>query len=364
MTPRDAHGGGGESGESAVGAGGATGEALQCMEVWGGNGASDNGVMMAGVDAWVYSRPYEGHTTGGDVHYVSTCSTGRISRMMVADVAGHGPSASAAATALRDLMRRHVNHLDQSRLVERLNREFGARAKEGVFATAVVATYFAPTRSFVVVNAGHPRPLVYSARTQRWGLVIGEAAKVAGAGGATGRRREAEAMGGAAGGAGVSGGGVGVRDVPLGILEDTAYEQFAVRLRPGDLVVMYTDSLVETLQEDGEQLGERGLSEVAATLDLSKPERVARGLYEAVRERCGREPADDVTVMVLRPNGLLPRPTLGQQLGAQFRFLRLVFGSWRKGARPVPWPEARIENLLGAVSGRLSKRYRSTDPEL
>lgn len=129
-------------------------QALQCLEVWGGNGVIDNGVTMAGIDAWVFSRPYEGTDSGGDVHYVSTCGTGRISRMMVADVAGHGPTASAAAVGLRNLMRRHVNHLDQTRLVSMLNRQFGGLASEGVFATAVVATFFAPTGSFVAVTRG------------------------------------------------------------------------------------------------------------------------------------------------------------------------------------------------------------------
>lgn len=326
-------------------------EALQCLEVWGGNGVSDNGVTMAGVDAWVFSRPYEGHSTGGDVHYVSTCGTGRISRMMVADVAGHGPSASAAALALRDLMRRHVNHLDQARLVAMLNREFGKRSREGVFATAVVATYFAPTRSFVAVNAGHPRPLVYNSRSRQWGLMLGEPAPLP----AKARQRQTAKPQAAQ---------AGVHDVPLGILDDTAYEQYAVRLRPGDLVVVYTDSLVETNLPSGEQLGERGLVAVAAGLDVSRPERLARGLYEAVRRRCGREPADDVTTMVVRPNGLLPRITLGERVRTNLRFLRILLGSWRPGAHPVPWPEARIENVVGALNRRVSERYRATDPEL
>ena len=52
----------------------ATGEA---MEVWGGNQPADSGVIMPGLDAWVYSRPHGEATAGGDVHYVSSCATGR-----------------------------------------------------------------------------------------------------------------------------------------------------------------------------------------------------------------------------------------------------------------------------------------------
>src|SRR5687768_18611008 len=56
----------------------------------GGNQPADSGVVMAGLDAWVYCRPYHGAAAGGDVYYVSSCATGRITRLLVADVSGHG----------------------------------------------------------------------------------------------------------------------------------------------------------------------------------------------------------------------------------------------------------------------------------
>src|SRR5258706_2672840 len=94
---------------------------MQCMEVWGGNQASDNGVIMPGLDAWVVSRPYEGDEAGGDIHYVSSCNTGRITRVLIADVSGHGQHVAKVASALRRLMRRYVNSIDQTRLVRCLN---------------------------------------------------------------------------------------------------------------------------------------------------------------------------------------------------------------------------------------------------
>ena len=67
----------------------------QCMEVWRGNQPVDNGVVMPGLDAWVYSRPLGDAKAGGDVHYVSSCATGRITRLLVADVSGHGAETRA-----------------------------------------------------------------------------------------------------------------------------------------------------------------------------------------------------------------------------------------------------------------------------
>src|SRR5688500_18904568 len=94
---------------------------MQCLEVWGGNTVADSAVAMAGLDAWVFSRPYGGAEGGGDVHYVSSCATGNVTRMLVADVMGHGDTVAAAAVELRQLMRSHADFLDQTRFVAELN---------------------------------------------------------------------------------------------------------------------------------------------------------------------------------------------------------------------------------------------------
>src|SRR5688572_6791800 len=144
---------------------------MQCMEVWGGNHSADGGVVMAGLDAWVYSKPFGGSDGGGDVYYVSSCATGRITRLLVADVAGHGARVSDVAAELRTLMRRHVNQIDQSRFVQSMNRQFTTLSSAGCFATALVTTFFAPTNHLSLCNAGHPPPLLYRAATRQWSFL-------------------------------------------------------------------------------------------------------------------------------------------------------------------------------------------------
>jgi hypothetical protein len=53
---------------------------MRCMEIWGGSSAADRDVSTPGLDAWVYSKPYEGAADGGDVHYVSLCGGGIVTR--------------------------------------------------------------------------------------------------------------------------------------------------------------------------------------------------------------------------------------------------------------------------------------------
>src|SRR5687768_8056732 len=80
---------------------------MQCMEVWGGSDIVEKTVAMPGLDAWVYCKPYRDAVGGGDVYYVSSCATGRITRLLVADVSGHGDAVRETAIALRGMMRRY-----------------------------------------------------------------------------------------------------------------------------------------------------------------------------------------------------------------------------------------------------------------
>jgi hypothetical protein len=144
---------------------------MQCMEVWGGNDLVDANVSMPGLDAWVFSKPYEQAQAGGDVYYVSACATGRITRLLVADVAGHGANVRDTAITLRNLMRRYVNHIDQTRFVRSMNEQFAGMSKAGTFATAVVTTFFAPTNMLTLCNAGHPSPLLYRAKRREWSIL-------------------------------------------------------------------------------------------------------------------------------------------------------------------------------------------------
>src|ERR1700692_3592463 len=178
---------------------------MQCMEVWGGSQRTTRGVEFGGLDAWVYSKPFGNAQHGGDVYYASSCATGRISRLLLADVSGHGTPVAATAADWRTLMRRFVNRLDQTEFVRLLNQQFTALSREGTFATAIVTTFFAPSRRLTVCNAGHPRPLLYRAAQRKWDFLS----------------HDSEA------------GQFAPRNLPLGILEMTEYEQFDVELETG-----------------------------------------------------------------------------------------------------------------------------------
>ena len=293
------------------------------MEVWGGNEPFDSAVSMVGLDAWVYCRPYRQASGGGDVYYVSSCATGRITRLLVADVSGHGQAVCGVAEGLRGLMRRNVNHLDQRRFVTAMNEEFAGLAEAGCFATAVVTTFFAPTNHLTLSNAGHPPPMWYRASSGEWAVLEGEG------------------------------------NVPLGIVGGLEYGEFEVGLSVGDLVLCYTDSLIEAEGEDGQMLGVKGLMEIVEGIGLARPEElVARLLAEVAGRAAGNLEGDDVTVMLFRPNQGTRRVSFLTKLMAPVRLMEKIGRRMLGGKEPVPWPDLTVANVGGAVIGPLERLWR------
>ena len=176
---------------------------LACLEVWGGNRRANHSVELPGLAGWIYSDPVETAELGGDVHYISVCSKGIISRFALADVSGHGRSSSVMAQLLRKLIRKHINTWDQSELMRELSESLRNTKRNGEqYATATLFAYYRPTRELVFTNAGHPAALWYHAKTGTWDWLES----------ATPFARSVEGL-------------------PLGLIPGTDYVQVAVQLK-------------------------------------------------------------------------------------------------------------------------------------
>ena len=99
---------------------------------------------MRGLEAWISSQPEGQAAAGGNVYYLSSCASGRITRLLLANVSGHGELVARTAAGLRDLMRQNINVVSQRRFVAAMNRQFSAASGDSDFATAVVSSYYAP----------------------------------------------------------------------------------------------------------------------------------------------------------------------------------------------------------------------------
>lgn len=298
---------------------------LQCMQVWGDNRAADSGVVMPGLDAWVHSSPAGTDDAGGDVYYVSSCATGRIVRLLVADVAGHGADVATIASKLRTLMRRHMNQPDQRKLLRQINREFLGHNRLGQFATAVVISCWTPTGELTVSIAGHPSPVRYRAATGGWESLF-----------AAGEHA----------------------NLPLGIDEDAEFQQVKVRLEANDMLMAFSDGLIESRDSGGAMLEQHGLIGLLNTLEIEAgrgPELLVRSVVDKVADRRnGAAGEDDTTVLLMRPNELRPRASVLSGLMAGFRVMKGSLGR----PRAAPLPEVTPTNMLGAFNDRFNSPRR------
>lgn len=300
---------------------------LACNEVWGGNGATEESLSRPGIEGYVYSLPYRDEAAGGDLHYVSSCGTGRITRVMLADVMGHGESASEVAGYLRSLMRRYLNHIEPHNLATEVSRLLHSEpAGGGRFATSVILTFFAPTGELSLCNAGHPAPLLYRKRDGKWHPLP---------------RRSDQPY---------------PTNLPLGVdvEEGGGYDEQVLGLDPGDAVVLYTDGLVEATADNGEQIGTEGLLDILRSLgsppSSSESGKLSERLLESARSQGYSLAGDDVSIVLLRCVGRSNGAGMGDRLTAMVRTLR----DMGRGA-PIPWPEVSVRNLLGGVIPGMSR---------
>ena len=267
-------------------------ERMQCMEVWGGNQGTNRHLEMTGLETWIFSEPHQSDQSGGDVYYVSSCASGRVTRLLLADVSGHGEDASTPAVGLRELMRQNVNIIKPTSFVQTMNKQFAKLDRGRRFATAVVCSFFSPTSRMTLCNAGHPEPL-YRTSKGPWVSVSQQSQEL------------------------------DTNDFPLGIMDDTDYSQITLSLKPGDMLMLFSDAFIEAVGRDGELVGAGGLLGLVNQLDASEPGTLIPQLIAELRKRNPDNlSTDDATVLVVRATGT--KPSLKDNLMAPFRFFRPV----------------------------------------
>jgi sigma-B regulation protein RsbU (phosphoserine phosphatase) len=268
---------------------------LQCMEIWNGNRHVERDVHSAGLQAWVFSQPYQSNRQGGDIHYLSLCVGGIVTRIVLADVAGHGDQVAKTSKELLNLLRKFMNTKKQDRLVAELNRHFTEiEAKEG-FATAIVATYLSHKSTLLLTNAGHPRPLFYGGSNGRWEFLDLPTTEK----------------------------GLG-ENFPFGLDQATRYEHFVLKIEPGDWLLLYTDAYTECCDTEERLLGESGLlklvQQIPRSLSVTQFGRELNRLLSGYSSQWLSE--DDTTLIAIQFTKERRTPGLLEKLGGYIKVVR------------------------------------------
>lgn len=237
---------------------------IQCTEVWGGIGECDVSVMLAGVRGECLSKPYAGDSKGGDIHFLSVCGMSILSKIVLADVSGHGAENAEVAQVIHEALVENIGAHDNSTMLRQVNEAFLQRQGDDFkFTTMVSMIIDSRDRSLVYAYAGHPAILHGSAATGRFRPV----------------RPERGPFGG----------------VPLGVLPGTEYQQHMVQLATGDVLVVYTDAFTEARGADRELLGLEGFVRVLEQAGTMEPWRLKQHVVDELGDRTD----DDASLVIL-----------------------------------------------------------------
>ena len=211
-------------------------------------------------------------------YYDFMCLADACRAFAIGDVAGKGISAALLMAAIQSTMRmqlttdvdgaasecvRGAYSLSTAAMVSRLNKLLYANTSPEKYATFYFALYDDLTRTLTYTNAGHLPPI----------LVHNGAAEL-----------------------------LEVTGTVVGAFPFADYEEKQVQIESGDLLVAYTDGIVEPENEYGEMFGEQRLTDLLVkNADRDSPEIIAR-VMEAVGQWTGAtaELADDMTMLVAR----------------------------------------------------------------
>jgi len=185
--------------------------------------------------------------------------------VVIADVAGKSvPAALLMATLQASLRTIAGEGVPLAELVTRLNRYASAYSLDGRrFTTAVLCDYHPATRRLVYVNAGHNAPILRHADGSFETLEVG--------------------------------------GLPLGIKLGAEYQTATLELRPGDVLIFFTDGVVEAFNESGEEFGNSRWQGAIRSLPDWNALETLQFLMKRVDEFVGAtRQSDDITCLVFR----------------------------------------------------------------
>jgi sigma-B regulation protein RsbU (phosphoserine phosphatase) len=215
-----------------------------------------------GYDLAGACRPALG--VGGDYYDFLALPDGRTG-IVIGDVAGKGIAAALLMASLHASVRGQAMLAGRalSELIARVNTLIYEASTSSRYATLFYGELDPATGHFDYVNAGHNPPMVLRGggemdRLDRGGTVVG-------------------------------------------LLPRFAYQQGSTELRPGDVLVCFTDGISEAQNAAGEEWGEEALSESArSAAAVPARELIERLMRDADRFAGGAPQHDDMTAVVLR----------------------------------------------------------------
>jgi phosphoserine phosphatase RsbU/P len=199
---------------------------------------------------------------GGDLYDWIPFDDGRIA-IVIGDVAGKGaPAALYGALSSGVIRTRAGRKYPPGQMLELVNKTLFQRPIEGQYVAVTYAVYDPKNKTIALSNSGLPYPLLVRAGQPSF---------------------------------------VDVGGVPLGLFPDSRYEETSLQLQTGDVLVFYSDGVVEMRNDSGEEFGLKRLADTVRSSCEKSPEEIVKSVSATLAEFIGRvRPQDDRTMIVIR----------------------------------------------------------------
>ncbi len=204
----------------------------------------------------------QARAVGGDYYDFLELGLGRVG-FVLADIAGKGMSAALLMANLQAHLRGQSAMLvqDLPRSLRSVNRMFYESTEPSNYATLFLGVYEDATRRLWYANCGHHPPL----------LLRGESVE----------RLVATVT-------------------VLGLFEEWECVVAETQLAPGDILVMYTDGIVEAMNAQQEEFGEARLVQTLRENRHLDPTSLLNAVVAGVQQFAAGEQSDDLTLLVAR----------------------------------------------------------------
>ncbi len=229
---------------------------------------------MPGIDIEAICRP--ARVVSGDYYDFIRISPTRLA-IALADISGKGISAALLMANVQAALRSDVlryreeqtgarrDQIDTAEIISHLNRHLFRNTSDERYATCFFGVYDSETRQLHYTNAGHLPPVYICGgkvcRLETGGMVVG-------------------------------------------LFSDVPFQQGAIEIEHGGMLVAYSDGLIEPENIYGEEYGTERLIDVASSNRENTPHVIAEAMVLAAEEWSGSpEQADDMTVIVMRFSG-------------------------------------------------------------
>ena len=220
--------------------------------------------------AEIAARFLAARSIGGDVYDFLDYGPGRTA-LAVGDVSGKAAPAALYAALVSGILRSlATRRLSPAKMLAALNDQLQERKLDAQYVTMLMAVWDDENQTLQIANAGSVQP-VFVSNT----MCNDEAQRVV-------KTIQAEGF-------------------PLGMFPGAEYEEFTFSTQPGDMVILFSDGIVDAENADHEMFGTDRLDQVLQSEPCPTAESTVEAILNAVTEfQAGTEHFDDETVVVLR----------------------------------------------------------------